>query len=1043
MDKSDTPKKLTPPTPLTIRGVLFSPLTTESGYPPQRVDEESETSQSGAALILALGILSLITVLAVAFAVVMRSEEKAGRNSFYLIQARQIANAAMQYTIAILDKDLTNDQLNTTPSNLEMYDSYDEEWFTLFSSSISSDPDLDGIDLDGDGTIEKEKWIYVHQNSNGTGPIIGRYAIRIQDEAGKLNINAAGPGTQNGVKSQNEGWTPYEISLYKEGEIILPGIGDTHAAAIVNYRYGADLEPGANATGSYQGDDNNNKTALGNDRIDNDGDETSDELNEGLQSPTEFDPEIPYGDDRPFGNLEELLKVSGIGSSTVDTLKNYATVWSYDTNSYYTGSTWAHKINLNHLLSTAQLYSILIAPDSTTTSQRMAANIIDFLDRDVYPTVTTSSASSPSSSNSYMGLEGLQFNEVMTKSSNVLKLYNQSELAWPGDWVTDSVNGYDHGNNDGGEGQWAWYWDRGTYQIQVTQTGATNISFNGIPATDTNGDSYYDVSVPGDPDGGKQGRIDLTMIDPVDSDSNGDPINATFTSITIKSGKFMEIINLSRQNINFDVSEGSSWKVVFGDNLTSPISDGQPLTAVTSSNQFALTTAWNVPATLTLTGHLENSSTYNYLLVADSLYALDIKFGDGNGSWGNSSDLTKPERGTLIASSVVNELLLDGGTNLALADGSGNVIAFVPTSGSQWGVQGYGASTNPDYSVYRISPVQATKTWTDSAINGQPTPGSNNSSMSSTDFYVKDRPLASLGEIGEVFIGTSNNNTYDTDSTSNSNSNQIFNQLTLVAKRLEAEDGTSQPSWNIDNSCGSNICGSDGTTQYVGSGSGPWTWSWRFDIGNASDLTKPFRFRNSDSATAFDVLTYSQFGVMFQSPSGTIRDPKPNHSATVNSTSITNNTVSIQIAQDGSTPPKLDYVVLTPEPYTWGKININTASKNVLMSLSGIGSSTADNIISYRINTSHFHQIQEITGVSGIGESDFQEISNLITVRSDVYRIIIRAESITDTNHNNVVDSGENISTVNLTAIVDRNPSMRFPGTRDRYRIEQQRYEYN
>jgi competence protein ComEA len=61
-----------------------------------------------------------------------------------------------------------------------------------------------------------------------------------------------------------------------------------------------------------------------------------------------------------------------------------------------------------------------------------------------------------------------------------------------------------------------------------------------------------------------------------------------------------------------------------------------------------------------------------------------------------------------------------------------------------------------------------------------------------------------------------------------------------------------------------------------------------------------------------------------------------------------------------------------------GKININNASKEELMTLTGIGESKADKIIEYR-NSNKFNSIEDIKNVSGIGESVFNKIKDNIT----------------------------------------------------------------
>ena len=62
------------------------------------------------------------------------------------------------------------------------------------------------------------------------------------------------------------------------------------------------------------------------------------------------------------------------------------------------------------------------------------------------------------------------------------------------------------------------------------------------------------------------------------------------------------------------------------------------------------------------------------------------------------------------------------------------------------------------------------------------------------------------------------------------------------------------------------------------------------------------------------------------------------------------------------------------------KININTSSKEVLMTLSKIGESKALAIIEYREKNGSFKTIEDIKNVSGIGDSLFEAIKDYITV---------------------------------------------------------------
>ena len=62
------------------------------------------------------------------------------------------------------------------------------------------------------------------------------------------------------------------------------------------------------------------------------------------------------------------------------------------------------------------------------------------------------------------------------------------------------------------------------------------------------------------------------------------------------------------------------------------------------------------------------------------------------------------------------------------------------------------------------------------------------------------------------------------------------------------------------------------------------------------------------------------------------------------------------------------------------KISINNATKEELMSLTGIGESKADKIISYRQENGLFKEIEDIKNVTGIGDSIFDKIKDNITL---------------------------------------------------------------
>lgn len=63
-----------------------------------------------------------------------------------------------------------------------------------------------------------------------------------------------------------------------------------------------------------------------------------------------------------------------------------------------------------------------------------------------------------------------------------------------------------------------------------------------------------------------------------------------------------------------------------------------------------------------------------------------------------------------------------------------------------------------------------------------------------------------------------------------------------------------------------------------------------------------------------------------------------------------------------------------------GKVNINTADKNELMSLSGIGESRAESILEYRNTHNRFRRIEELKEVDGIKDGIYNRIKDDICI---------------------------------------------------------------
>jgi competence ComEA-like helix-hairpin-helix protein len=61
-----------------------------------------------------------------------------------------------------------------------------------------------------------------------------------------------------------------------------------------------------------------------------------------------------------------------------------------------------------------------------------------------------------------------------------------------------------------------------------------------------------------------------------------------------------------------------------------------------------------------------------------------------------------------------------------------------------------------------------------------------------------------------------------------------------------------------------------------------------------------------------------------------------------------------------------------------GKINLNSADKDTLMSVSGIGEKLAKRIIEYRDKHTSFSDIGELKDITGISESKYEKIKDYL-----------------------------------------------------------------
>lgn len=95
---------------------------------------------------------------------------------------------------------------------------------------------------------------------------------------------------------------------------------------------------------------------------------------------------------------------------------------------------------------------------------------------------------------------------------------------------------------------------------------------------------------------------------------------------------------------------------------------------------------------------------------------------------------------------------------------------------------------------------------------------------------------------------------------------------------------------------------------------------------------------------------------------------------------ITTQNQAVHISATETTPELATETTPEKTQKTSGTVNINTAEKEELMTLEGIGEKLAERIIDYRQENGNFDSIEDITRVYGIGSGIFEKISGQITV---------------------------------------------------------------
>lgn len=173
-------------------------------------------NKKGQALFMVLSMLVILFIVGVTMFYLAYSERTQAVTFLANTRAQYVAEAGIVYAKKVLAKDRGDNAV----------DSLGDEQFALFKG--------EDFDVDNDG-VKESRWVSLPDSA---GDEFGRFSVLVCDEAAKVNINAA-----SGQKlADRKGSDVYDISL---GEM-LNGISYSYSLAesMVSRRYGEDTAPG-------------------------------------------------------------------------------------------------------------------------------------------------------------------------------------------------------------------------------------------------------------------------------------------------------------------------------------------------------------------------------------------------------------------------------------------------------------------------------------------------------------------------------------------------------------------------------------------------------------------------------------------------------------------------------------------------------------------------------------------------------------------------------------------------------------------------------
>ncbi|MFA4990993.1 MAG: hypothetical protein WC569_00230 [Candidatus Omnitrophota bacterium] len=587
------------------------------------------------------------------------------------------------------------------------------------------------------------------------------------------------------------------------------------------------------------------------------------------------------------------------------------------------------------------------------------------------------------------GCEGIRINEIMVKPVIAREAFSGQEPG--GDWAWQ--NGFYRNDkpNGGKQGEGTWTWKdipAGKYYVRFFG----GASGRDIGDAEING-SYSKNLKDGDLFGGGKvltvsgGKLTVSV-------QNNLPAGETyFKSVELSQepdGEYVELINLTPREVNL-----SGWS------LEGPGKEGWPAT---------------IPLGTTIGPH-------EHLALAvdkdDSQSGIS-----GNGLsfvsiWGRQRSAALHFLRTITPQSdLLSNTDAVGGNIIILKDPMGHVVDKEEYFSGRVTNSKSLEKSDPSH-VIDSNNNGAPDNWHVSAADKGGTPGlpNNNEGMKErigeeiiehydTEVNVKNRNFSSVGEAGFVPIGLDDWSTITTEDVA-----KIADRLTVFGIRLEAEGHMvpeSESGWKI-------VQRAAPLTDHFESGSPDSIGTWKWEAEDGYYKLRIFGQEEEEISVSARLAdgTWSQWTPALS--------PGPDNGIVFGDVEIGTGILELKIKNRSKTgAAHFDFIRLDPVNTFDGRVNVNTASNRILAVLPGIDDATANSIVNNRVfgNKGGLKLgIGDLLYADTLGSSDadkknrFKRISNLVTVHSNLYRIIVTAQ---------VLENGKVLAEKKIWAVFER-----------------------